>query len=78
MGVGFVKNGTDAGDYTEALVELVRGASRAFQYNYYDTIEQQLTPECISFINYTIFENKTQSKYFIYKAIIDTSKSSND
>lgn len=79
IGLSFAQDGnSDAGSYVDLLVELVRGGARAFQYNNYDFIEQQLTPECIKFINYTIFENKSQSKFFIYKALIDTSKSLND
>ena len=78
IGLGFVQDGLSAEGYVDALTELARGAARAFQYNNYDIMKEDLTPECFSFINSTIFENKNQSKFFIYKSLIDTSKSPND
>ena len=87
LGLSFIQSGDTAGNFVDLLSQLVQGAVSAFIHNNKEKIENEISEKCRKFVNYTIlsqdFDGNDElsanvSKFFLYKAIIDTTKSSND
>ena len=86
MGFKYITRDYKADDYVEMLVKMTKGFVRVFLERNEDSII--LSDECKDLINYTFLGNmslinepilnKDISPFFIYKALIDTTKSSND
>ena len=87
IGFAFVENEDKAGDFVDILVDLIQGGIKAYIENDFDKVSEDLSESCLKLINYTIlgidFDNNDTlaqniSKFFVYKALIDTTKGSND
>ena len=87
MGLSFIESQESAGNFVDLLVQIVQGVVSAFAHNNKNQVEKELSGKCIQFINYTMLAHDFDgndglsaniSKFFVYKAIIDTTKSSND
>ena len=86
MGFKYITSDYKADDYVKLLVQMTKGFVRVFFERNQDSII--LTEECKDLINYAILGNisltnepnlsKDFSQFFIYKLLIDTTKSSND
>ena len=89
-GLSFIGQGSKANDFIDVLVSLAQGAVLAFKYNKEDEIRSKFSQECIDLVNFAFLGNyslednnntefsKNMSTFFVYKTIIDTTKSSND
>ena len=87
MAYSILERGDNADDFVFLMIDLVQGIVEAFLYNDKERISEEISEKCLKFINYTIlgydFEKNESyaanvSKFFVYKALIDTTKSSND
>ena len=90
IGFAFIQPGSNADDFVDMLVSLAQGAVIAFISQNEEVIKANFSSECLNLINFAFLGNysfegnnnislsKNVSKRFVYKTIVDTTKSSND